>query len=161
MCRLNGAQTIIILLLKEIKMQNNISTIDKTKFMPFSVGFDDLFDRLFEMDLNSSSYPPYNIVKNSDYNYTIEMALAGFNKSQIQIEHADSKLNIRSQLDEKTNQNSSNLIHQGISQRSFQRSFTLSDEIHVKSAELKDGMLRIKLEKIIPDHKKPKLIKIN
>ena len=142
-------------------MQNNISTIDKTKFMPFSVGFDDLFDRLFEMDLNSSSYPPYNIVKNSDYNYTIEMALAGFNKSQIQIEHADSKLNIRSQLDEKTNQNSSNLIHQGISQRSFQRSFTLSDEIHVKSAELKDGMLRIKLEKIIPDHKKPKLIKIN
>ena len=77
-------------------MQNNLSTIDKTKFMPFSVGFDDLFDRLFEMDFNSSGYPPYNIVKNDDYHYTIEMALAGFNKSQIEIEHADSKLTVRS-----------------------------------------------------------------
>ena len=141
-------------------MQNNISTIDKTKFMPFSVGFDDLFDRLFEMDLNSSSYPPYNIVKNDDYNYTIEVALAGFSRNQIEVEHADSKLNVRSLINEKISQNSTNLIHQGISQRSFERSFTLSDEIHVNSAELKDGMLRIKLEKVVPDHKKPKLINV-
>ena len=141
-------------------MQNNLSTIDKTKFMPFSVGFDDLFDRLFEMDFNSTGYPPYNIIKNDDYHYTIEMALAGFNKSQIEIEHADSKLTVRSVVKDNTDLNSKNLIHQGISQRSFERSFTLSDEIQVKTAELRDGMLKIKLEKIIPDHKKPKIISI-
>ena len=141
-------------------MQNNISTIDKTKFMPFSVGFDDLFDRLFEMDLNSSSYPPYNIVKNDDYNYTIEMALAGFSRNQIEVEHADSKLNVRSLINEKISPNSTNLIHQGISQRSFVRKFTLSDEILVKNAEMKDGMLIISLERLIPEHKKPKSISI-
>ena len=87
-------------------MQNNLSTFDKTKFMPFSVGFDDLFDRLFEMDFNSTSYPPYNIVKNDDYHYTIEMALAGFNKSQIEVKHADSKLTVRSILKDNTDLNS-------------------------------------------------------
>ncbi len=141
-------------------MQNNLSTFDKTKFIPFSVGFDDLFDRLFEMDINSKSYPPYNIVKNDEYHYTIEMALAGFNKNQIEVEQADSKLTVRSVLTDNVDSSSKNLIHQGISQRSFERSFTLSDEIHIKSAELKDGMLKVKLEKIIPDHKKPKLITI-
>mgnify|MGYP001415672737 CR=1 FL=1 len=142
-------------------MQNTISNIDKNRFTPFTVGFDQLFDRLFDMDVNSSNgYPPYNIVKSDDYNYIIEMAVAGFNKDQIEIELSDGELSIRSKIKENRDDENKNLIHQGISYRSFTRKFTLSDEIQVKKADLKDGMLRIELEKIIPEHKKPKLISI-
>ena len=141
-------------------MQNTISTIDKTKFTPFTVGFDDLFDRLFDIDVNNNSYPPYNILRLNDYNYVIEMALAGFNKDQIEIEIADNELSVRSKIKELKDSENKNLIHQGISKRSFVRKFTVSDEIRVKNADLNDGMLKIKLEKIIPDHKKPKLIPI-
>ena len=118
------------------------------------------FDRLFDIDLESSnSYPPYNISKVDDNNYIIEMALAGFNKDDIEIELADSELTVRSKKREDSNKDV-NLIHQGISHRSFNRKFTLSEEILVKNAEMKNGMLIIKLEKFIPENKKPKLISI-
>ena len=141
-------------------MQNNLTTFDRNKFIPYSIGFDNLFDRLFDMDLeSSSSYPPYNISKVDDNNYIIEMALAGFNKDDIEIELADSELTVRSKKREDSNKDV-NLIHQGISHRSFNRKFTLSEEILVKNAEMKNGMLIIKLEKFIPQNKKPKLISI-
>ena len=141
-------------------MQNNLTTFDRNKFIPYSIGFDNLFDRLFDMDLeSSSSYPPYNISKVDDNNYIIEMALAGFNKDNIEIELADSELTVRSKKREDSNKDV-NLIHQGISHRSFNRKFTLSEEILVKNAEMKNGMLIIKLEKFIPENKKPKLISI-
>lgn len=141
-------------------MQNNLTTFDKNKFIPYSIGFDDLFDRLFDMDLeSSSSYPPYNISKVDDNNYIIEMALAGFNKDDIEIELADSELTVRSKKRENSSKDV-NLIHQGISHRSFNRKFTLSEEILVKNAEMKNGMLIIKLQKFIPENKKPKLINI-
>ena len=141
-------------------MQNNLTTFDKNKFTPYSIGFDNLFDRLFDIDLDSSSsYPPYNITKVDDSNYIIEMALAGFNKDDIEIELADSELTVRSKKRENSSKDV-NLIHQGISSRSFNRKFTLSEEILVKNAEMKDGMLIIKLQKFIPENKKPKLINI-
>ena len=141
-------------------MQNNLTTFDRNKFTPYSIGFDNLFDRLFDIDLeSSSSYPPYNISKVDDNNYIIEMALAGFNKDDIEIELADSELTVRSKKREDSNKDV-NLIHQGISHRSFNRKFTLSEEILVKNAEMKNGMLIIKLEKFIPENKKPKLISI-
>ena len=141
-------------------MQNNLTTFDRNKFIPYSIGFDNLFDRLFDIDLeSSSSYPPYNISKVDDNNYIIEMALAGFNKDNIEIELADSELTVRSKKREDSNKDV-NLIHQGISHRSFNRKFTLSEEILVKNAEMKNGMLIIKLEKFIPENKKPKLISI-
>ena len=141
-------------------MQNNLTTLDVNKFIPYSIGFDNLFDRLFDMDLeSSSSYPPYNISKVDDNNYIIEMALAGFNKDDIEIELADSELTVRSKKREDSNKDV-NLIHQGISHRSFNRKFTLSEEILVKNAEMKNGMLIVKLEKFIPENKKPKLINI-
>ena len=141
-------------------MQNNLTTFDRNKFIPYSIGFDNLFDRLFDIDLeSSSSYPPYNISKVDDNNYIIEMALAGFNKDNIEIELADSELTVRSKKREHSNKDV-NLIHQGISHRSFNRKFTLSEEILVKNAEMKNGMLIIKLEKFIPENKKPKLINI-
>ena len=141
-------------------MQNNLTTFDRNKFIPYSIGFDNLFDRLFDIDLEASnSYPPYNISKVDDNNYIIEMALAGFNKDDIEIELADSELTVRSKKREDSNKDV-NLIHQGISHRSFNRKFTLSEEILVKNAEMKNGMLIIKLEKFIPENKKPKLISI-
>lgn len=142
-------------------MQNTISNIHKHRFTPFTVGFDELFDRLFEMDVNSSSgYPPYNILKLDEFNYTIEIAVAGFNKDQIEIQLSDGELLVRSKIKDQKNSESQNMIHQGISQRTFERNFRLSDEIRIRNAELNDGMLKIKLEKIIPEHKKPKLIAI-
>ena len=141
-------------------MQNNLTTFDRNKFIPYSIGFDSLFDRLFDIDLESSnSYPPYNISKVDENNYIIEMALAGFNKDDIEIELADSELTVRSKKREDSNKDV-NLIHQGISHRSFNRKFTLSEEILVKNAEMKNGMLIVKLEKFIPENKKPKLINI-
>ena len=143
-------------------MQNNITTFDKSKFIPYSIGFDSLFDRLFEMDMGSSGYPPYNISKVDNHNYIIEMAVAGFSKSDVELELSDGELTVRSKEKiKKDDQNeSTSLIHQGISNRSFVRKFNLSDEIFIKNAEMKDGMLRIKLEKVIPENKKPKLINI-
>ena len=138
----------------------NITTFDTNKFLPYSVGFDTLFDKLFDMDMDkTNSYPPYNISKIDDNNYLIEMALAGFNKSNIEIELANGELTVKSKKTDSSDKDA-NLIHQGISHRSFVRKFTLSDEIVVKNAEMKDGMLVIKLEKFIPENKKPKLINI-
>ena len=87
------------------------------------------------------------------------MALSGFNKNSIEIEMADGELTVKSKNLQDSKQNK-NFIHKGISERTFVRKFTLSDEVQVKTAEMNDGMLSIELEKIIPDHKKPKLITI-
>jgi molecular chaperone IbpA len=148
------------LLIKGDKNMQNITTFDTNKFLPYSVGFDSLFEKLFDMDLDTSnSYPPYNISKLDDNNYIIEMALAGFNKDNIEIELANGELTVKSKKKDNPEKDV-NLIHQGISLRSFVRKFTLSDEIIVKNAEMKDGMLTVKLEKFIPENKKPKLISI-
>ena len=143
-------------------MQNTIENYNKNRFSPFAVGFDELFERLFEMDTTSStSYPPlYNIIKTDECNYIIEMAVAGFNKDQIEVELSDGELTVRSKTKDQKLDESKKMIHHGISFRSFSRKFTLSEEIRVKNADLKDGMLSIRLEKIVPEHKKPKLISI-
>ena len=105
------------------------------------------------------SFPITDLYQDEDGKQIIEMALAGFNKDDIEIELADSELTVRSKKREDSNKDV-NLIHQGISHRSFNRKFTLSEEILVKNAEMKNGMLIIKLEKFIPENKKPKLISI-
>ena len=136
---------------------------DFQKAMGFSIGFDSLFDRLFDMDTTrDSGYPPYNIRKVNELQYVIELALAGFSKDDIEVEVTEGQLAIRSKkLEEKTEVNSDDsFVHKGIAKRSFMRQFTLSDDIIVKGADLKDGMLIVDLEKVIPDEKKPRLIKI-
>ena len=129
---------------------------------PFSVGFDELFDH-FNNTLEytvkqGTSYPPYNINKVDDLNYQIEMALAGFNKKDIEIKSADSQLTIKSV--ENDDKDEKETLHRGISKRKFSRTFTLADDIKVNGAELKDGMLLIDLEKIVPEEKKPQTIDI-
>ena len=127
---------------------------------PFSVGFDNIFDH-FNLHLDNTrtvNYPPYNINKIDDFNWNIEIALAGFGKKDIDVSTAENQLTIKSiESDEKDDKDT---IHRGISKRQFTRSFTLADDVVVNGAELKDGMLTIELEKIVPEEKKPKTIKI-
>ena len=132
---------------------------------PFSVGFDDMFDQ-FESILGNggmvqSNYPPYNIRKAGKDKYAIEVAVAGFNKDDVEVEFEDKLLTVRTKKINKTVENNSDeIIHKGISQRSFSRSFTIADDVKVSEAELKDGLLTINCEKIVPEHKKKKLIPI-
>ena len=136
---------------------------DLQKMMGFSVGFDSVFDRFFDMDTTrDSGYPPYNIRKINEAQYVIEIALAGFSKDDIEVEVTEGSLTIRSKkLDEKEEDTSEDsYVHKGIAKRTFLRCWTLSDDIFVKGADLKDGMLVINLEKVIPEEKKPRLITI-
>ena len=133
---------------------------------PFSIGFDDMFDQFESMlgngGLVQNNYPPYNIRKAGKDKYAIELAVAGFNKNDVEIEYEDKLLTVRTNKNNKTvEKNGSEIIHRGISQRSFSRSFTIADDVKVNGAELKDGLLTIVCEKIVPEQKKKKLITIS
>jgi len=141
---------------------NTLATLDRNRLTPYTVGFDSLFDRLFDTDFHTTSggFPPYNIVKNDDYNYQIEMALAGYSKKDIDIELKEGNLTVSSKKQEEEIDENTTMVHKGISHRSFKRSFTLSDEMKVKGAKMENGMLYIALERIVPDHKKPQMIEV-
>ena len=127
---------------------------------PYAVGYDRMFDHLNTYVANNSTstgFPPYNISKGGDFTYVIEMALAGFSKDDIEIEIVEGHLAVRSI---KENVENEGTIHRGISYRKFDRKFTLADDIIVKEASLENGMLKINLERIVPDEKKPRIITI-
>ena len=134
---------------------------------PFSIGFDDMFDQFENMLGNGglsmqSNYPPYNIRKTGKDKYSIEVALAGFNRKDVEVEFEDNLLTVRTKQVTKSKDKISDgeIIHKGISQRHFARSFTIADDVKVGEAQLKDGLLTISCEKIIPEHRKKKLINI-
>ena len=127
---------------------------------PYAVGFDRVFDtlnRYVDNNVQSTGFPPYNIRKEGDYNYVIEMALAGFGKSDIEVEVVESTLSIRSV---KENEEDDSPQYRGISYRKFDRRFTLSDDVVVNGAKLENGMLTIDLERVVPEEKKPRLITV-
>ena len=134
---------------------------------PFSIGFDDMFDQ-FESLLGNgglsaqSNYPPYNIRKAGKDKYAIEVAIAGFNKDDVEVEYEDNLLTVKTKKVDKAVEKDMDgeIIHRGISQRSFSRSFTIADDVKVDGAEIKDGLLTINCEKIVPEQKKRKLIPI-
>ena len=134
---------------------------------PFSIGFDNMFDQ-FESLLSDgglstqSNYPPYNIRKAGKDKYAIEVAVAGFNKNDVEVEYEDNLLTVKTKKVDKAVEKDMDgeIIHRGISQRSFSRSFTIADDIKVEGAEIKDGLLKINCEKIVPEQKKRKLIPI-
>tara|TARA_Y100000589_G_scaffold327016_1_gene368003 strand:+ start:819 stop:1256 length:438 start_codon:yes stop_codon:yes gene_type:complete len=134
------------------------------KLRPVSVGFDSVFDH-FESMFNESpslhtNYPPYDIVKTDEHSYVIELAVAGFSKKDIAVTVENGVLTVES--DRKGNAESSGqeIIHRGISKRYFKKSFSISDDVEIRGAELKDGLLRISMEKIIPESRKRKEISI-
>lgn len=139
-----------------------MTIFDLHKFDPFSIGYDRMFDRFDALtsDLRKPNlgYPPYNIKKIDDNNYTIELALAGFSKTDINIEIKEGTLTVSGST---ASDDSVKFLHKGIADRSFSRQFQLADTVEVKNADLTNGMLKIWLENIIPESKKPKKIHIN
>jgi molecular chaperone IbpA len=135
-----------------------------------TVGFDNVFDhfeRMFDEDSffrspSMSNFPPYNIVKTGKNTYDVELALAGFSKDDIEVQYEDNMLNVKSkQKDEKSEgKDEDGVLHRGISKRWFSKSFTIADDVEVKGAELKDGLLKISMERIIPEGKAPRTIEI-
>jgi|TARA_Y100000746_G_scaffold41210_1_gene30635 molecular chaperone IbpA len=109
----------------------------------------------------NSNYPPYNIRRVNENDYKIEIALAGYSRDDIELELKENTLTVRNKQKEKVvNEEGNGVIHKGISTRQFERSFTISEDIKVKNAELLNGLLNIDLERIIPEEKKARLIDI-
>ena len=145
-------------------MKNNLSIFNNLR--PITVGFDDMFDHFEHMMDDSffgrsvANFPPYNIVKTGENTYDVELALAGFNKKDIEVEYKENLLTVKSKKQAETKDEDGNVIHRGISKRMFSNSFTIANDVEVKGAELKDGLLKVSMERIIPEHKKAKLIDI-
>ena len=145
---------------------SNIPTFDHVRTL--SVGFDSIFDSLMNNVSTAGStygnnYPPYNLIKKDDEHFVIELAIAGFNKEDIEIETKESKISIRSIIPKKIDEEESKeeYLHKGISKRAFNRTFTLASDVFVKDASMVNGLLIIDLERIIPDKKKSRMIYIN
>ena len=145
-------------------VRNTLSLLDNfNQLTPYAVGFDRIFDNLsryVDNNATSTGFPPYNIRKEGEYNYVIEMALAGFGKEDIQVEVAESTLSIRSVKENTEDDSTQKTQHRGISYRRFERKFTLAEDIVVKTANLENGMLYVDLERVVPEAQKPRLVEI-
>ena len=144
--------------------RNGLSIFNQLR--PVTVGFDNMFDHfesMFDGDVFSVptvNFPPYNIVKTGDFTYDVELALAGYSKEDITVDYADNLLTVKSIKKSDESNTEEGILHRGIAKRYFSKAFTIADDVEVKGAELKDGLLKVSLEKIIPDAKKPRSIKI-
>ena len=135
---------------------------------PVTIGFDNVFDhfeRMFEDDfrgLSVPNFPPYNIVKTGKNTYDVELALAGYSKKDIDVSLEDGVLTIKSvkSEEEKEVEDNNGVLHQGIAKRFFSKAFTIADDVEVKGAELKDGLLKVSMERVVPEHKKARTIDI-
>ena len=140
-----------------------MTLLDLHKFDPFSIGYDKMFDRLelFNTALSKAvpGYPPYNIKKTEKNFYVLELAVAGFSKEDIDIELTDGSLTVSASA--KTSDSKEEFLHKGIADRSFKRKFELADNVEIRNVDLVNGMLKISLEYVVPDNKKPKKIEIN
>jgi molecular chaperone IbpA len=141
-------------------------TLGRISFGPLAhttLGFEKFFDdveKLLSADIQkaTTSFPPHNILKLDDTRYIVELAVAGFGKNEIDISVQDGTLTIKGEKQEKESE--ATYLHRGIGTRSFTKTLTVADTIEVKGAEFKDGILRIGLENIVPEHKKPRKIEI-
>ena len=115
-----------------------------------SIGMDEYFNRLFSLHETTSSYPPYNLVQVSNVESRLELALAGFKKKQVNVYTQDGKLFVEGQRED--GETGTEYVHRGVAQRSFTRSWTLSDETEVRSVSFEDGLLNIQLGKVVPEH---------
>ena len=119
-----------------------------------TIGLDEYFDRIFSLHETTSNYPPYNLVQISNLESKLELALAGFKKTEVYVYTQDGKLFIEGKKEDKEKE--SNYLHKGLAQRSFTRSWTFSDDTEVGSVDFEDGLLTVTLGRIVPDHHKRK-----
>ena len=130
--------------------------INLNKFLTKSIGFEDIFHRFFELEDFNAGYPFYNIKRIKDDKYVLEMALAGYKKSEVKVEVADGVLSLKGEArDEKED-----FVHKGIARRAFAKQLQLSVYVECKGARLEEGMLKVDLEYNPPEDKKPKLIEV-
>ncbi len=115
-----------------------------------SIGMDEYLNRVFDLHETTSNYPPYNLVTVSNVESRLELALAGFKKKQVNVYTQDGKLFVEGQRED--GETGTEYVHRGVAQRSFTRSWTLSDETEVRSVTFEDGLLTIILGKVIPEH---------
>jgi molecular chaperone IbpA len=115
-----------------------------------SIGMDEYFDRLFNLHETTSNYPPYNLVQISNIECRLELALAGFKKKEVCVYTQDGKLFVEGQREDK--ETDTNYVHKGLAQRSFKRAWTISDDTEVREVIFEDGLLTVKLGKIVPEH---------
>ena len=130
----------------------------------FLVGYDKIFDRLAELQdqipSGTPNYPPYNIYKSDDDEYIIEMAVAGFSESEVDITLDGDKLTVTGSVDRDHRERES-VLYRGLAFRDFARTFTLNNDVVVRAAEMENGLLKIRLEHVVPESQKPKKIEIN
>ena len=146
--------------------KNQLSIFNQLR--PITVGFDNVFDhfeRMFNDDffnVPTVNYPPYNIVKTGANTYNVEVALAGFSRDDVSVEFAEGILTIKSKDKTASDKQDADgdIIHKGISKRYFSKSFSVSDDVEIKGAELKDGLLTVSMERIVPESKKARVIDI-
>ena len=135
---------------------------DTTNFGPFTVGFDKMAEQMAAVNKQIGTvipnYPPYNIEQTGENTYVIEMAVAGFGKSDVEITIEDDVMSIKGAVEGEDA--SKDFLHKGISSRNFERKYTIADQIEVKNATMLNGMLKVFLENIIPDHKKPRNVEV-
>ena len=146
-------------------LANIFDHFDRNLLTPHAVGFDRIFDQLANhhaLHQSNTGFPPYNIRKDGDYNFVIELALAGLSQDDLEVEVVEQTLTVRSvePKHEEADGGYPELLHRGISHRKFSRSWTLADDVVVNDAKMKDGMLSIHLERVIPEEKKPRTITI-
>ena len=144
--------------------RNGLSIFNQLR--PVTVGFDNMFDHfesMFDGDVFSVptvNFPPYNIVKTGDFTYDVELALAGYSKEDITVDYADNLLTVKSIKKSDESKDEDGVLHRGIAKRYFSKAFTIADDVEVRGAELKDGLLKISMERIVPEGKKPRSIDI-
>jgi molecular chaperone IbpA len=137
----------------------SLRSLDIPSIHKFGIGFDNMFDEL--MRINSQqplNYPPYNIIRNTEDSFDIEIAVSGFSAGEIEVNLDNRVLSIKGKKNEDI---VADYLHKGISNRDFAREFTLAEHVEVINASQKDGILSIRLERIVPEEKKPKAIAIN
>jgi len=137
------------------------SLLNHDRLLPSALGFDHVFSTLDNaahlLTSTATSFPPVNVVKHDDYNFTVELAVAGYKRDEIEITSERNSLKVKGK---KTETDERNYLVKGIAGRSFARQFVLSDTVVVRDADLADGILSIKLENVIPEEQKPRKIEI-
>jgi molecular chaperone IbpA len=141
----------------------NIARFDTQALNRALIGFDRMFDEMESRFINNvnTNYPPYNVIRESDNLYTIEVAVAGFKKDEIKVTIEDGTLSIEANKEiVEDDDGTTTYLHRGLASRAFTRSWNLAEHIKVKGAEIKDGILTVKLEREVPEELKPKIIDV-
>jgi len=142
-----------------MKSQHYITSFDISNLPRFAIGFDRMFEELARTQekLNNTNYPPYNIVRLAETEYAIEVAVAGFEEEELDVELVDGELIIKGETKSNTAENIGNYLHHGIAARNFVRTFALPDDAEVKGATVKNGILTVTVEVFIPQSSKKKI----